>query len=264
MVNDSLEWQSILKALSEITVDRVRAVLGEKGTLAYTDGACIKNPGGPAGWSTILVPVDAVVDGEILPRAERIESFGHIPKSAETTNNRAEISAVLATLSIAPRDYPLKIYSDSEYTIKVAQGTFKMKANPDLWELYKILLRKRSAPVTFEWVRGHAGHTQNERADYLAGLGAWNKDVAAYEKWQASQTPESRNAPPPAEMAELRQKVQKLNAFVNNPTSNGSGNMASNERTFILDMGKRFLKNNFVPSPAQSNWIKGLAKKYRV
>jgi len=263
MVNNSLEWQSILAALGEITVEQARAFLGEKGTLAYTDGACIKNPGGPAGWSTILVSVDAVVDGEIVPQAERIESFGHIPKSPETTNNRAEISAVLATLSIAPRDYPLKIYSDSEYTIKTAQGLFKGKANLDLWEIYKILLRKRSASTTFEWVRGHAGHTQNERADQLAGLGAWNKDVEAYKRWQLSQAPEARNAPPPAEMAELREKVQRLNAFVTGSALN-SGTVAPNERTFILDMGKRFLKNNFVPSPAQGNWIKGLAKKYRV
>jgi ribonuclease HI len=262
MVNNSLEWQSILAALSEITVEKAHSILGEKGTLAYTDGACIKNPGGPAGWSAILVPIDAVVDGEILPRAERIESFGHIPRSPETTNNRAEISAVLATLNIAPRAYPLKIYSDSEYTIKVAQGVYKMKANPDLWELYKILLRKRSAATTFEWVRGHAGHTQNERADYLAGLGAWNKDMEAYNKWQTSQAPEARNMLSTVEMTELRQMVQKLNKCVADSAFSG-GSMATNERTFILDMGKRFLKNNFAPSPAQSNWIKGLAKKYR-
>src|SRR5260370_22537635 len=153
MVETSLEWQSILRELGTITVESARAILGEEGTLAYTDGACIRNPGGPAGWSTILVPIDAVVNSEILPQTERIESFGHIPKSPETTNNRAEISAVLATLSIAPREYPLTIHSDSEYTIKVAQGLYKMKANPDLWDLYKILLNKRSAPTTFEWVR---------------------------------------------------------------------------------------------------------------
>src|SRR5262249_45084877 len=70
MVNNSLEWQSIMEALREIPVERVRAVLGEKGTLAYTDGACIKNPGGPAGWCTILVSVDAVANEEILPQAE--------------------------------------------------------------------------------------------------------------------------------------------------------------------------------------------------
>ena len=263
MINNSLEWQSILAALGEITVDKAHTILGEKGTLAYTDGACIKNPGGPAGWSAILVSVDAVANEEVLPQAERIEAFGHIPRSPETTNNRAEISAVLATLSIAPREYPLKIYSDSEYTIKTAQGLFKGKANLDLWDLYKILVRKRSAATTFEWVRGHAGHIQNERADHLAGLGAWNKDVEAYKKWQASQTPEARNAPASAEMAELRQNIQKLNTFIAGSTLNGGG-VAPNERDFILKMGKSFLKNNFVPSPAQGNWIKVLAKKYHV
>lgn len=263
MVNNSLEWQSVLKALGEISVERARAILGEKGTIAYTDGACIKNPGGPAGWSAILVPIDAVVDGEVLKEAERIESFGHIPRSPETTNNRAEISAILAALSIAPRTYPLTIFSDSEYTIKTAQGLYKGKANPDLWDLYKILLSKRGAPTNFEWVRGHAGHTQNERADELAGLGAWNNDVEAYRRWQASTSPEARNAPPPAEMAELRRLVQGLNAFVAAGAFE-NGRVAANERSFILDMGKRFLKNNFVPSPAQSNWIRGLAKKYRV
>lgn len=263
MVSNSLEWQSILDALREISVEKARTVLGEKGTFAYTDGACIKNPGGPAGWSAILVPIDAVVNGEILAQAERIEAFGHIPPSPETTNNRAEISAVLATLSIAPRAYPLTIYSDSEYTIKVAQGLYKMKANPDLWDIYKILLNKRGAPTAFEWVRGHAGHTQNERADELAGLGAWKGDVEAYRRWQASTSPEARNAPPPAEMAELRRSVQKLNAFVASVAFD-SGRIAPNERDFILKMGKSFLKNTFAPSPAQCNWIRGLARKYRV
>ncbi len=263
MVNNSLEWQSVLKALGEISVEKARAILGEKGTIAYTDGACIKNPGGPAGWSAILVPVDAVVDGEVPKDAERIESFGHIPRSPETTNNRAEISAFLAALSIAPRTYPLTIFSDSEYSIKTAQGLYKGKANLDLWNLYKVLQSKRSAPTIFEWVRGHAGHTQNERADELAGLGAWNNDVEAYRKWQSSTSPEARNALLPAQMAELRQLVQKLNAFLT-ASAFDSGRVAPNERTFILDMSKRFLKNNFVPSPAQSNWIRGLAKKYRV
>ena len=64
-------------------------------------------------------------------------------------------------------------------------------------------------------------------------------------------------------MAGLRQQVQKLNTFVAG-SGLDSGRVAPNERTFILDMGKRFLKNNFVPTPAQSNWIKGLARKYRV
>lgn len=260
MVSNSLEWQSVLKALGEISVEEARAILGKRGTIAYTDGACIKNPGGPAGWSAILVPVDAVVDGEVLEDARRIEASGHIPRSPETTNNRAEISAFLAVLNIAPRDCPLTIWSDSEYTLKTAQGLYKGKANPDLWDLYRILLDKRSAPITFEWVRGHAGHAQNERADELAGLGAWNHDSEAYHRWQASATPEARTTATPAELAHVRQCVQDLNALL----ASGSGRVAPNEHTFILDMGKRFRKHTFVPSAAQSNWIRGLAKKYRV
>lgn len=263
MIDNSLEWQSILTSLKEITVEKARTILGERGTIAYTDGACIKNPGGPAGWSTILVPADAVVAGNISAGAARIECFGHIPVSPNTTNNRAEISAVLATLSIAPRDCPLLIYSDSEYTIKVARGIFKMKANSDLWALYQILLGKRSVAPKFEWVRGHAGHDQNERADELAGLGAWNGNVDAYRKWQESNSPEARSGLAPAEMDALRHLVQKLHAFC--ATLDGeSGRVASNERDFITKMAKSFQKNTFAPSPAQSNWIKGLARKYRV
>src|SRR5579883_1945577 len=261
MVDNSLEWQSILTALREIPVEKSHAILGDKGTIAYTDGACVKNPGGPAGWSTILVPVDAVVNGNVLEDARRIECYGHIPRSPETTNNRAEISAVLATLNIAPRHAPLTIYSDSEYTIKVAQGVYKMKANPDLWSLYRTLVGHRSAPISFEWVRGHAGHDLNELADELAGLGAWNDDYEAYRRWQESNAPEARNAS--AELAALRQQVQNLKKLFDSLDAE-SGRVRPNEREFINDMAKRLQKNNFSPSEKQVNWVKGLVSKYRV
>jgi len=138
-----------------------------------------------------------------------------------------------------------------------------MKANADLWNLYRKLLHHRKSPISFEWVRGHAGHELNERADELAGLGAWNGDVAAYEKWRASQLPEARNLLPPAELAALRQQVQRLKAFFDSIASD-SARVGANERTFITDMAKRLQKNNFAPSPTQSNWVKGLAKKYKV
>jgi ribonuclease HI len=261
--DESLEWQSILDALRDITVETARETLGERGAVAYTDGACIKNPGGPAGWSVILVAVDNVTGENIREGAPRIESYGHIPKSLNTTNNRAEIAAVLATLCIAPRDQPLTIYSDSEYTIKVAQGTYQMKANPDLWDLYRVLLKKRTTPPTFVWVRGHAGHNQNERADELAGLGAWNGDQEAFRKWQESMSPEARNTLSSGEMTQLRQQVQKLKAFFDSVALDSS-RVSANERTFINDMAKRLQKNNFVPSEKQSNWVKGLVKKYQL
>jgi ribonuclease HI len=256
--DESLEWHSILDALRTITVETALAILGERGTVAYTDGACIKNPGGPAGWSVILVSVDNIRGG-----APRIESYGHIPKSLNTTNNRAEIAAVLAALCIAPRDQPLTIYSDSEYTIKVAQGIYKMKANPDLWDLYRVLLKKRITPPTFVWLRGHAGHDQNERADELAGLGAWNGDQEAFRKWQESMAPEARNTLSSGEMTALRQQVQMLKVFFDSIALD-SARVSANERTFINDMAKRLQKNNFVPSEKQSNWVKGLVKKYQM
>jgi ribonuclease HI len=261
--DESLEWQSILEALSNITVESARETLGKRGTVAYTDGACINNPGGPAGWSVILAAVDNVIDENIREDAPRIESYGNIPGSMNTTNNRAEIAAVLAALCLAPRDQPLTICSDSEYTIKVAQGVYQVRANPDLWDLYRILLKKRTTPPTFVWVRGHAGHNQNERADELAGLGAWNGDQEAFLKWQESMSPEARNTPSSGETTLLRQQVQKLKTFFDS-IALGSTRVSANERAFINDMAKRFQKNNFVPSEKQSNWVKGLVKKYQV
>lgn len=261
--DESLEWHSILEALRNIPVEEARSILGERGTVAYTDGACVKNPGGPAGWSVILVSEDYIADEKIREGAPRIESYGHILKSPNTTNNRAEIAAVLAALCIARRDQPLTIYSDSEYTIKVAQGVYQMKANADLWDLYRVLLKKRNAPPTFVWVRGHTGHDQNERADELAGLGAWNGDVEAYRRWQESMAPEARNALASPEMAALRQQVQKLKMFFESVALDNP-HVSANERAFISDMSKRLQKNNFVPTEKQSNWVRGLVKKYQV
>jgi ribonuclease HI len=261
--DESLEWHSILDALRNIPVEEARSTLSGRGTVAYTDGACIKNPGGPAGWSVILVSEGNIIDENIRDGAPRIESYGHISQSPNTTNNRAEIAAVLAALCIAPRDQPLTIYSDSEYIIKVAQGIYRMKANPDLWDLYRVLLKKRASPPTFLWVRGHAGHDQNERADELAGLGAWNGDVEAFRKWQESMAPEAHNALLAEEMAALRQQVQKLKVFIDSVALD-SARVSANERTFINDMAKRLQKNNFMPSEKQSNWVKGLVKKYQV
>ncbi len=261
--DESLEWQSILEELRKIPVETAHEVLGEQGTVAYTDGACIKNPGGPAGWSVILVPSEYVTDGNIREDAPRIERFGYIPASFNTTNNRAEIAAVIAALCIVPRDQPLTIYSDSEYTIKVAEGTYQVKANPDLWDLYRIFVKKRTAPQTFVWVRGHAGHSQNERADELAGLGAWNGDEEAFRKWRESMTPEARNNVSSGEMALLRQQVQKLKAYVDSLALD-SPRVSANERAFINDMSKRLQKNNFFPSEKQSNWVKVLVRKYQL
>ncbi len=262
-IQESLEWRSVLNAVLDINVRASLPTLDQSGVIAYTDGACIKNPGGPAGWSAILWAAADTVDGGVRKGAPCLECYGHIPRAETTTNNRAEIAAVLAVLSVAPTTLPLTIYSDSEYTIKVALGDYRMKANPDLWEVYRKLLSFRKEPPKFIWVRGHAGHMHNERADELAGIGAFNGDVKAYQKWQESNALEARNTLAPAEMVSLRQQVQRLKVFFDS-VSPENARVGANERTFINDMAKRLQKNNFVPSEKQSNWVKGLVKKYQV
>ncbi len=260
-IQESLEWRSVLNAVLDVNVRTSLPTLDKSGIVAYTDGACLKNPGGPAGWSALLWAAVDAVNGNVREGAPCLECYGHIPRAETTTNNRAEIAAVLAVLSIAPTALPLTIYSDSEYTIKVALGEYRMKANDDLWAVYRKLLGYRKEPPNFIWVRGHAGHLHNERADELAGLGAWNGDRAAYEKWQASNAPEAHNAVSPGELAAVRQQVQKLKAFFG---TMDSSRVAPNEREFINDMTKRLQKSKFVPTPKQTNWVKGLVAKYKV
>ena len=103
-VDESLEWRSVLDALRSVYVDTARSTLGTQGVVAYTDGACIKNPGGPAGWRAILLPANDITGDIAHQDAACIECYGHIPRSPTTTNNRAEITAVLAVLCIAPAD----------------------------------------------------------------------------------------------------------------------------------------------------------------
>ncbi|HLG62506.1 MAG TPA: RNase H family protein [Ktedonosporobacter sp.] len=261
MTNEELEWHSVLYAVLNIDIRTKLPALDQRGVVAYTDGACLKNPGGPAGWSALLWAAADMVDGKVREGAACFERYGHIPKSPTTTNNRAEIAAVLAVLSLAPPALPLLIYSDSEYTIKVATGVYQMKANEDLWAYYKKLVGYRKQPPEFEWVRGHAGHLHNERADELAGLGAFGGDRVAYEKWQQSQAPEARNGALSPELLELRQQVQKLNAFFATP---GGSRASDQERKFIRDMAKQLQRNSFTPSEKQRGWVKVLVAKYRV
>src|SRR3989442_14191094 len=93
LTDESLEWRSIQDVLSTIYVNTVRSTVGTEGVMAFTDVACIKNPGGPAGWSVILLASNNVTD--VLARSDSpcIESYGHIPKATTTTNNPSEITA---------------------------------------------------------------------------------------------------------------------------------------------------------------------------
>ncbi|HEX4204564.1 MAG TPA: RNase H family protein [Ktedonobacteraceae bacterium] len=260
---ESLEWHSVLDGVLNVDLRSTLRKLEPLGVVAYTDGACIKNPGGPAGWSALLWAAADAVNGQVAADAACVECNGHIPRAKTTTNNRAEISAVLAVLSLAPPTLPLTIYSDSEYTIKVAQGKYQMKANPDLWAIYRKLLSYRKKPPTFIWVQGHAGHAHNERADELAALGALNNDHAAYDRWQNSQAHEAHNRPPSAELLKLRLHAQNLQTLFA-ALDEDNGRVTEQERKFVHDMAKRLAKNNFAPSDKQSNWLLGLARKYNV
>lgn len=127
----------------------------------YTDGAAQGNPG-PGGYGTIL------------------KFNGHEKELSQgfrlTTNNRMELLAVIAGLeAIKKTGISVSIYSDSKYVVEaVEQGwiwnwekkDFKKKANSDLWKRY-IPLHKKFKPK-FHWIKGHAGHAENERCDQLA------------------------------------------------------------------------------------------------
>ena len=131
----------------------------------FTDGACKRNPG-PGGWAAILR----------FGEHEKEISGGDI----NTTNNRMEITAVIMALKLLKEPCEITLYSDSQYVcnaIKLGWAR-KWKANnwmrnskdpalnSDLWEM--ILQEMSKHKVTTIWVKGHAGHPENERCDKLA------------------------------------------------------------------------------------------------
>jgi ribonuclease HI len=133
----------------------------------YTDGACSGNPG-PGGWGVVL-----------RYRGREKELFGYAP---ETTNNRMEITAAIEGLRALKRAMPVRLYTDSQY---VRQGITewihgwkrrgwktadkKPVKNEDLWRVLDDLTHGRQ--IEWLWVKGHAGHPENERADALARRG---------------------------------------------------------------------------------------------
>lgn len=131
----------------------------------YTDGACSGNPG-PGGWGAVLEYGASVK-----------ELSGGEP---HTTNNRMELTAVIESLRALKRPCRVVLTTDSKYVVDaVTKGwaekwrkngwmrTNKDKAlNPDLWEDLLDLLKIHT--VELKWVKGHAGHPQNERCDELA------------------------------------------------------------------------------------------------
>jgi len=139
---------------------------------AYTDGACSGNPG-PGGWGALLI----ARDGDAVLK-ERELCGGE----AETTNNRMELLAAINALETLERATSLTIVTDSSYVkdgiTKWIHGwkargwktaAKKPVKNEDLWKRLEAATARHD--VTWEWVKGHAGHPENEKADELARAG---------------------------------------------------------------------------------------------
>lgn len=132
----------------------------------FTDGSCLVNPGGPGGYGVILKckgKVKELCGGEY-----------------DTTNNRMELTAVITGLSALKRNCKVIVYSDSKYIVDaisqhwldgwVKNGWRTANNGPvknkDLW--VQLLALNSKYDVTYVWVKGHAGHPENERCDQLA------------------------------------------------------------------------------------------------
>ncbi len=141
----------------------------------HADGCCLANPGGPGGWGAVV---------QIAGDPEPYELSGHLP---ETTNNRAELLAVIRPLEVILVPAAIIIVSDSRYVIdgmtkwrrRWQQNGWRTRydkplANIDLWQELDALACHPW--MRWEWVRGHAGHPLNERADALAEAASWLSD----------------------------------------------------------------------------------------
>ena len=118
----------------------------------YTDGAASGNPG-PGGWGAVLV----------CGTHRKELSGGH----RLTTNKRMELLAVIRGLeAIKWKDATVRIYSECTYVGKSVTENWKRKKNQDLWARFDAV--RAGFNLEFNWIKGHAGHPENERCDRLA------------------------------------------------------------------------------------------------
>lgn len=125
--------------------------------MVYTDGGCSPNPGGPGGFGIVFLD------------PQTGETWEHSEGYVATTNNRMELRAVLTALTLIRErklTQPFILYTDSQYVINVASGTWRRLKNTDLWHQYDAL--SKGLQFRFHWVKGHDGDPCNERCDELA------------------------------------------------------------------------------------------------
>ncbi len=165
-LNDTEDTQYIKKT-SVSRVEKSASAPSDADYIIYTDGSCLKNPMGPGGWACVI----------------RETATGKITELAEgapvTTNNRMEMRAAIAALSFPKQPSKIALFTDSQYlkngmtkwiyswkkrSWKKADGTEVL--NRDLWiELDRLYNEHK---VSFHWVKGHVGVSENERCDELA------------------------------------------------------------------------------------------------
>ncbi|MDX1785025.1 MAG: ribonuclease HI [Roseovarius sp.] len=140
--------------------------------IAYTDGACSGNPG-PGGWGVLM----RAMRGDTVVKQRELNGG-----AAETTNNQMELMAAISALEALKRPSKLTIVTDSQYVKNGVTGWIhgwkrngwrtaarKPVKNAELWQ--RLDAAQARHDVTWEWVKGHAGHPENERADELARAG---------------------------------------------------------------------------------------------
>ena len=134
-----------------------------KSVKLFSDGSCLGNPGA-GGWAYILQYGDAI------KKASGAEAM--------TTNNQMELTAAIMGLSALKQPCRVELFTDSEYVVKAINSwlakwvvtDFKGKKNADLWRRY--LAAAAPHEIRASWVKGHAGHPQNEECDAMARAAA--------------------------------------------------------------------------------------------
>ena len=134
-----------------------------KSVKLFSDGSCLGNPGA-GGWAYILQYGDAI------KKASGAEAM--------TTNNQMELTAAIMGLSALKQPCRVELFTDSEYVVKAINSwlakwvvtDFKGKKNADLWRRY--LAAAAAHEIKASWVKGHAGHPQNEECDAMARAAA--------------------------------------------------------------------------------------------